>query len=211
MIGASLAVVFVPNGDVAAFIQHPATAAWIQALGSIAAIVGTWAVGERQAAHARALRDADDRSRLKQARIDRETRRESIRAIASAFADLTVERLRSCEVMLADKPEVADAESLSRDLSYTRQLLMDFKVADLGSAREMLIFSSFAGLLGEALAAVDREVAAARRSLTGWLPAFGTPILTEVRIALEVALERRTQLAELFDADRAAEAFHAED
>lgn len=34
-----LCAVFRPNGDVGAFIQHPATAAWIQAIGSIAAIL----------------------------------------------------------------------------------------------------------------------------------------------------------------------------
>lgn len=34
-----LCAVFRPNGDVGAFIQHPATAAWIQAFGSIFAIL----------------------------------------------------------------------------------------------------------------------------------------------------------------------------
>lgn len=49
IITATLFVVFKPNGDVAAFIQHPATAAWIQAVGSVAAILAAIVIDQGSA------------------------------------------------------------------------------------------------------------------------------------------------------------------
>lgn len=115
--------------------RHNGLAAWVQAVFSVVAIVGTWAVAEKQAATARQQRLDEDAAREVERVNAYRARVEGIRTVASAFADLTIERLVACEAILQDSPQAEDIDGLRHDLSYTRQLLMDFKVADLGAAR----------------------------------------------------------------------------
>lgn len=63
-----LCAIFRPNGDIAAFIQHPATAGWIQALGSVGALLLLVTVAR---ADRRAALDADDRRRATDVKADR--------------------------------------------------------------------------------------------------------------------------------------------
>jgi hypothetical protein len=187
---------------------HNGLAAWVQAIFSVAAIVGTWAVAERQAHHARRLRDEEDTARATLAVAAERRRVEGVRAIAIAYADLAVERLISSEKILATDPSIADGEAVVRDVAYTRQLLLDFRISELDSGRAMLIFSAFAGLLGSLAASLQRQVDLANKHPHGWLPAFGEGMLVDVQTTLVVCRQRHGDLERLFNDIRAAEEFH---
>lgn len=189
--------------------RHNGLAAWVQALFSVAAIVGTWAIAERQAHHARRLRVEEDAARTVSAANAEKRRVESIRSVAIAYADLAIERLVSSEKILSDNPTLADGEAVVRDIAYTRQLLLDFRISELDSGRAMLIFSAFAGLLGSLVASLQRQVDLANKHPHGWLPAFGEGMLVDVQITLKVCRQRHGDLEKWFDDIRAAEEFHA--
>ena len=122
-----------------------------------------------------------------------------------AYAALAVQRLYACKAVFEDDHSFTDVEGVRHDLAYTRQILMDFRVSELGSAREMLIFTTFAGLLGSSLTAVERELELARKHPQGWAPGFAEAMLAEFRVALIVAEEREASLKDHFDAERAFE------
>lgn len=60
LLSIALVAIFKPNGDVGAFIQHPATASWAQLFGALGAIAATWIAGrDALAASQKALKKAD--------------------------------------------------------------------------------------------------------------------------------------------------------
>ena len=187
---------------------HEGVAAWFQAVFSVVAIVGTWAIGERQAAHARNLRLEEDRARAADAASEMKRQMEEVRGAASAFAALVVERLRSCEVILGADPGFEDAEGILRDLRYTQQLVLEFKIADLRSATQMLVFSSFAGAVGSVMSVAERQLRLADRNPIGWHPGYTDNILIAVQAALALTIERREDLERQLDEARLAETFH---
>lgn len=191
--------------------RHNGLAAWVQAIFSVAAIVGTWAIAERQAQHARSLRADEDAARMVATASAERRRVESVRSVAIAYANLAVERLVSSDRILSDNPTVADGEAVVRDIAYTRQLLLDFRISELDSGRAMLIFSAFAGLLGSLVAVLQRQVDLANKHPHGWLPAFGESMSADVQTTLEVCRQRRGDLEKLFDDIREVEEFHAGD
>lgn len=65
LLAVALFMIFRPNGDVAAFIQHPATAAWVQSIGSVVAIAAAIWIDQGTA---RRARDAERRVREQAAR-----------------------------------------------------------------------------------------------------------------------------------------------
>lgn len=74
----ALCAIFRPNGDVAAFIQHPATSAWVQAVGSVAAIVWAARIAAGQS------REALERERRNERRENRRSAEARIRSLGIA-------------------------------------------------------------------------------------------------------------------------------
>ena len=187
---------------------HEGMAAWVQAVFSVVAIVGTWAVAERQAAHARKLRLEEERARAVDAASEVKRQLEEVRGAASAFADLAVERLLSCEVVLKEDPDYDDAEAILRDLRYTQDLILEFKIADLKSADQMLVFSAFAGALGSVITVAERQLRLVERNPMGWHPGYAIKMMSAVREAIVLTRVRREDLQRRLNEAREAEAFH---
>ncbi len=123
-------------------------AAWVQAVGTIAAVAGAaWvAAGDARAA----------RRREEQQRIQAEARalqaHQATRTAALNLAILAVERLKELHALLRDdaRRERITRVSFSRSLLVTESMLAAFPLQSLEDAAAMVAFSYFPGLLATA-------------------------------------------------------------
>ena len=79
MTAALLCLIFRPNGDIAAFIQHPASAAWAQALGAMVAVFLAWSIAR-----------SDHRENEKRLRDAADARREAVKGVLDECVEVLV-------------------------------------------------------------------------------------------------------------------------
>ncbi len=136
-----------PSGGVIQFLIQPATAAWVQAVGSIGAIFASalfvrWQV---DLAHARELERIAE-----QALQDRR----QLRARAVGLAVLAVNRIAIVERLLRLDGRRADFASLALSIEVDLNAMRDFPIWQLPNGEAMTKFSTFPGTLAAALKAI---------------------------------------------------------
>ncbi len=124
------------------------TAAWVEAIGAIAAVVGAaWiAAGE-----SRATRRREERNRLDALQRDRQTLVAS-KTAALNLAILAATQIHDLHALLRDETHRGRVArvSPSRTLVTTERLLIAFPIQSLGDAAAMVAFSYFPGALATA-------------------------------------------------------------
>lgn len=123
-------------------------AAWVQAVGTIAAVLGAAWVA---AGDARAARRRDERQRT-EAQEHAAQAKHASRLAAYNLAILAVERLKELHALLQDdaRRERVVRMSPSRTLIVTETMLAAFPLQSLEDAPSMVAFSYFPGLLATA-------------------------------------------------------------
>lgn len=142
-------VIFLARATAGDHFFSETVAAWVQAIGSILAIVAGFAAGRDQArsAHAENLALA--------AQADRNARLAavSLAAIAQAECSKVLDRLKSEQGL-----EGSEVQRLKRSVEYQREMVAGFPLASLKDAALMRSFAPFAGAL-DAVADNLREIA----------------------------------------------------
>jgi hypothetical protein len=137
------------------------TAAWVEAIGAIAAVIGSgWVAASDARATRRREERADAAVLCKQAASDLATRQAALN-----LAILASTQIHDLNVRLKDevwRGRVARI-SASRELRATQQMLIAFPIQSLGNAPAMVAFSHFPGDLAtveEVYANLERAVRA---------------------------------------------------
>jgi hypothetical protein len=141
------------------------TAAWVEAIGAIAAVIGS---GWVAASESRATRQREERSELgaqqKEARAALATR-----TAALNLAILAATQIKELHVQLKDKAWRGRVTrvSASRSLLATERLLTAFPVQSLGDAPAMVAFSHFPAALATAAEVYVNLETAVRAAVEG--------------------------------------------
>ncbi len=139
------------------------SAAWVQAVGAVTAVVGAGWVAAREARAAVRREEA-----MRQEAVDRERRAlEASRKAALNLAILASTQIHELRVLLHDETRRGRVTrvSPSRTLITTERMLTAFPIQSLGDADAMVAFSYFPGAL-ETASEVYANLEAAVRSAT---------------------------------------------
>lgn len=124
------------------------SASWVQAIGTIAAVVGAGWVAAKDSRAARQREDAGRRDAL-----ERETRAlQAAKTAALNLAILAVSQIHDLQLLLKDETRRGRVThvSPSRTLVSTERQLTAFPIQSLGDAESMVAFSYFPGALAVA-------------------------------------------------------------
>lgn len=120
-----LCLIFRPNGDVGAFIQHPATVGWAQLFGALGAIAATWIAG----------RDALTANRMTTRKADYEHRERAMRALISGAAFLRHALAEADRTGLEKKWGTETVRIAKADLAGAMGILKGVRLDELPNVR----------------------------------------------------------------------------
>lgn len=189
---AALALLGASAENARAFAGSQTTAAWVQAFGSIAAIIGTWAIAEGQARRERTRLEEARQQAIHDAESAAADRAQQLRRTALALAELATNRL-TVAARNMEGATTETVEALISDLEYTRELIQGFAVHELDTSEEMLGFSAFGGILGISVA-YARHLREKVSISGGWTGAYLDLLRSEMERNASVAQARKSHL-----------------